>query len=315
MAIRVASTLSEDYLLPNVDVRFAEISHGVTILVEKRADVVVILLARRSSIVEPVLKCHRTAYEVFGGFVKDFVRVHLYQRLSQFIPSSTREGADALFKILQRNRELFRYEESELGDLEPLLADYLSGNKTLGDVLKDAKNAVRPQTVTVRSDQVGSVEQAIPDVGESPTPDPQEGREYEAAPSILRPDVSCDLKILVTGKKYAQLNGVELFLAVSDRLVKLEGEFFKAPHTTKVIWASHRVIYIFGHASGKLTLYYDIELREQLTEPSAQGVMVPTTTVITKNRIYIPVPSPLVPDFRISEGAKEFYVRFDTIRS
>jgi hypothetical protein len=86
---------------------------------------------------------------------------------------------------------LFRYEDSELGNLEPLLADYLAGNSTLGEVLRSAKHAVRPQTVTVRKDQVGSVEQALPDVVESPSGEGSEGKiegmEYEAAPQSCAP--------------------------------------------------------------------------------------------------------------------------------
>ena len=41
--------------------------------------------------------------------------------------------------------------------------------------------------------------------------------------------------------------------------------------------------------------------------------MFPTTTIITKDRIYVPVPKVLEPAFQIVGGAKEFYVRFDTI--
>jgi hypothetical protein len=43
------------------------------------------------------------------------------------------------------------------------------------------------------------------------------------------------------------------------------------------------------------------------------GAMFPTITIITEDRTYVPVPSELEPGFRIAEGAKEFYVRFDTI--
>jgi hypothetical protein len=39
----------------------------------------------------------------------------------------------------------------------------------------------------------------------------------------------------------------------------------------------------------------------------------PTTTIITKDRIYVPVPKELERAFQITVGAKEFYVRFDTI--
>ena len=41
--------------------------------------------------------------------------------------------------------------------------------------------------------------------------------------------------------------------------------------------------------------------------------MFPTTTIVTKNCIYLPMPKDLESAFQISEGTKEFYVRFDTI--
>jgi molecular chaperone HtpG len=41
--------------------------------------------------------------------------------------------------------------------------------------------------------------------------------------------------------------------------------------------------------------------------------MFPTTTLVTKNRIYVPVPAALEPAFRITSGTKEFYVWFDAI--
>jgi len=311
--VRVASNLSDDYFLHNVEIRFAKISHGVNILVETKGELVVVSIARDSAPVLPLLECYRTAPDVFSDFIKDFVRNSLYDRLSKYIPSSTKEGADALRTILRRNRELYRYEESDLGELEPLLADYLAGDASLGDVIKKVRGSSRPQTQYVRSEQVGDIEEALPDVVESPTAEPHEGNEFEPAPAIMRPEVECDLKILTTTKQYGQLNNFGLFLGLSDRLFKREHEFFSTPHTTKVIWGGHRVIYIFGHASATFTLYYDIELREALSEHQASGSMIPTTTLITKNRIFVPVPEALVPEFKISEGAKEFYVRFDTV--
>lgn len=315
---RVTATLSEDYLLSDVTIQFADISHGVQVLVSKEGDPPLRLwLARGGTVIQPVLRTYRDAYSVFGGFVKDFVRNHLYQRLANFIPSSTREGADALARLLQRNRELYRYEESELGDLESLLGDFLAEEKSLAEVLTAARAAARPQTQTVLRDQVGSLEQALPGVVESPagvggqSPD----QEFGASPPILREDIPCDLKILLTSAKHPHLNNFEMFLGLSDRLMKREGEFFRYPHTTKIIWAGHRVIYIFTEASGEITLYYDIELREQLDLQAASGGMFPTTTIVTKNRIYVPVPASLDAAFRIVDGAKEFFVRFDTIMS
>jgi molecular chaperone HtpG len=318
LQIKIISILNDDYLVPKAEVSFAKISHGVTFLINYQDDILQIKLARDSSAVQSVLECYRTAYEVFEGFVKDFIRNYLYQRIAPHVPSSTKEGADALYKILRRNRELYRYEESEHGYLEPLLADYLSGDITLGEVLKTAKSKAQPQSQRVERAQVGQVEQEIPDIVESP-PMPKdeasEGREYEPAPSIMRTEVISSMKILTTNGKYPQLNNYELFLGLSDRLFKREGEFFRWPHTTKIIWAAHRVTYIFTDASNSLTLYYDIELKDSLGEKAAHGGMLPTTTIFTKNRIFVPVPKDLEPSFRISDGYKEFFVRFDTIIS
>src|SRR5262249_54017404 len=162
--------------------------------------------------------------------------------------------------------ELYRYEQSELGELEPLLADYLSGDKNLGEVIRAARTRTRPQSVRVQKSDVGQVEQQMPDVVSSPATEASSGdaesNRFDAAPAIMRPDLECTAKILVANQKYPQLNGCELFLGLSEKAMKREGEFFRFPHTTKVIWAGHRVVYIFNHASGGLTLYYDIELKE-----------------------------------------------------
>ncbi len=318
LQIKIISILNDDYLVPNVEVSFAKISHGVAFLINYHDNTLQIKLARDNPALRPVLECYKTAYEVFEGFIKDFVRNYLYQRISQYIPSSTREGADALYKILRRNRELYRYEESELGFLEPLLADYLSGDISLGEVLKTVKSVARPQSQRVERAQVGQVEQEIPGIVESPAMSKEEvteGREYEPAPSIMRTEITSSMKILTASGKYPQLNNFELFLGLSDRLFKREGEFFRWPHTTKIIWAVHRVIYIFTDASNRLTLYYDIELKDSLGEKTAHGGMFPTTTIFTKNRIFVPVPKELEASFRISDGFKEFFVRFDTITS
>jgi molecular chaperone HtpG len=314
LLLRITTTLAEDYLLPNAKVSFADITHGVAILVEGNKDNLRIYLARDSGIVRPVQECYRTAYNVFSAFVKDFVRVHLYQRIHQFVPSSTREGADALLELLLRSRELYRYEESEFGPLDPLLGDYLSGQKSFEEVIKATSSKMRSHTQTVTSSQVGSIEEQLPDIQDAPAPTEEETQEqFGATPPILRTDVYSTMKVFVATKAYPQLNNFGLFLGLSDRLFNRDGTFFFEPHTSKIIWGSHRIIYIFTHASGKLTLYYDIELKEPLQEQKTGGGMFPTTTIITKNRIYVPVPPELVDAFRVTVGAKEFFVRFDLL--
>jgi molecular chaperone HtpG len=313
--LKTSSVLREDYLLIDAVVVFADISHGVTIFPEaKDGRLRVVNIARSSALLPPVLEFYSKAYDVFGQFIKDFVRVNIYPSIQQFVPSSTRGGVDALRKLLQRNRELYRYEETDLGDLEGLLGEYLRDSAKLSDVIHAARSAARSQTQRVSREQVGTIEAVVPDVVLSPVVQTaEEGAEFTASPPIIRDDVDSDMKILTTNQKHPQLNNFSMLLGLSDRLMRTEAEFFRTPHTTRVLWGGHRVIYIFTEATGRLSLYYDIELREPIDRAKTSGGMFPTTTLITKKRIFVPVPDALAEEFRVDTGPKEFFVRFDLL--
>lgn len=314
--IRISSILRDDYLISDVELVLADISHGVSVLPEKLGEQLKIYIARSSPLLPPLLEFYDKAYELFAQFMKDFVRVHIYPRIQQFVPSSTRDGVDALRKMLQRNRELYSYEETDQGDLEGVLGDYLSGSVSLTQVLHEAITRAKPQTQTVSRDQVGSIEDEVPGIAESPITQPIEGgQEFDPSPPIIRDSISSDMKILTTSEKYPLLNNFTMLLGLSDRLMRTEAEFFRAPHTTRILWGGHRVVYIFTEATGRLSLYYDIELRKPIEHAKAGGGMFPTTTLITKKRIFVPIPDMLAEEFKIAAGPKQFFVRFDVISS
>ena len=168
------------------------------------------------------------------------------------------------------------------------------------------------QRQQVSREQIGSVEEEFADIIEAADGSPP-ANELEAAPPLMRDDLQSDKKVLTVAAEHAKLNNFQMFLALSDRIVKREGEFLRWPHTSKLIWGAHRVIYIFTDATGELSLYYDIELKTALETEQTGGAMFPTTTIVTRDKIYVPVPKILETAFQIINGAKEFYVRFDTI--
>ena len=309
--VRVRGVLLYDYLMPDVDVAFAVISHGVAVHVERMNQGVALSIAREMPAARMVIECYNTAPEVFEGFVKDFVREHLYGHIRGHVPSSTRQGRDALYRRLKKNKELFRYDESEFGEVEALLAKYLSGETAFDQVLKASVRRVSSQRQRVSGSQVGTVEQQIPDIIDGATHVPQS--ELEPAPAILRVDIETRMKVLTVGEAHEKLNHFRMFLALSVRAVREQGEFLKWPHTTKLMWGAHRITYVFTGTGGELSLYYDIELREPLEAATTGGKMFPTTTIVTKDKIYVPVPRNLEPAFYITAGTKEFDVRFDTI--
>jgi molecular chaperone HtpG len=139
-------------------------------------------------------------YQYFPDFMKDFVRNQVYPRVQQFVPSSTRQGVDALRKILERNRELYRYEETETGELEIMLQDLLP-SATMAEVLQKAQTTMRVQTQRVTQSQVGTVEHVIPDVAKSPNLEPapqgENETEFSPRPPILREEITSDMKILI----------------------------------------------------------------------------------------------------------------------
>ena len=311
--VRLRGVLLDDYLIGDVEVSLAGISHGVEFHTEVKGDTLQeIAISRTAPAFRLVVECYRTARDVFTGFVKDFVREHLYPHIRPYILSSTQQGRDALYQRLKANKELFQLQESDYGEIEEELADYISGKTDLNRVLTTASTHRSSQWQRVSGDQVGSVEQELPDIIDTRIVEETSG-EFGARPPIVRSGAESEMKVLTVSDDYPMLNNFKMFLALSDRLAKIEGEFLNWPHTTKVLWGSHRVIYIFADETGDISLYYDIELKAPLDSEQTGGSMLPTTTIVTGNRIFVPVPSELEPAFRVTDNAKDYYVRFDTI--
>lgn len=316
---KIKTVMADDYLMNDTIVKFAKISHNLSSTVQENNGKVTVYLSRESSDISYLSEIYTNNYSLFEPMIKDFVRTKLYTKFSQYVPSSTRDGAEALYNILQRKRELYTIEYSELGEMESVMKDYLDGKIPYKDVLKAATTIKNKQTQSVTSKQVGDIGEVLAGGGTTPGPAPSKeevdvGVTLVALPPILRQDIDTKFKVLHTDDRQHSMSGYNTFLAVSDRMFREYYEFFLQPHTTRIIWSMHKIIYIFTHVSSNLTLYYDIDLEKKLEGNATGGRMIPSATIITKERIFIPVIPEMDDYFNIKGGQLKFSVRFDPVQ-
>ena len=178
------------------------------------------------------------------------VRTRLYPRFSSYLPSATKEGADALFAYFQKKRELFTIENGDLGDFGDMMNDYLAGKRSMQDIIEVARNNKQKQEQVLNVKNIGNVVDVL---GEAPTSANADSSITSdpclPMPPIMRLDKKIDYKVLRTDGASHNLNNIKLFLSLSDKLYRDYVEFFYQPHTTNVIWSMHRVIFFFTHAS------------------------------------------------------------------
>lgn len=318
IATKIKTVMADDYLMNDVSVRFAQISHNLASTVQIEDGKVAVYLSRQSPDISYLSDIYTNNYSVFEPMIKDYVRTKLYTKFSQYVPSSTRDGAEALYNILQRKRELYTIEYSELGEMESVMKDYLDGKIPYKEVLKAATTIKNKQTQTLTNKHVGDIGEVISggNTTNNEAPPKEEnsvGVTLDALPPMLRLDIDTKYKVLHTDDKQHSLSGYNTFLAVSDRMFREYYEFFLQPHTTRIIWSMHKIIYIFTHVSSNLTLYYDIDLIQKLDGDATGGRMIPTSTIVTKDRIFIPVIPEMDDYFNIKEGQLKFSVRFDSV--
>lgn len=312
---KIKTVVEYDYLIPSCDVKYARISHGLSTAIEYKNDQLIIYLNRGSQELTYLSDLYSNNYDMFEPFVKDLVRTRLYPKFSSYVPSSQRDGADALYAILQRKKELYTIESSEQGRMEYVIDEYMNGRASMKDVLSAIVTARKSQTQTVNHVNVGNVEEVVGTYPKQSAGIPTEpNANYNVMPPIMRMGQKSKYKILRTDNG-VDFFGYHTFLALSDKMFKDFYDFFLQPHSTRVIWSMHKIIYVFTHASGNLTLYYDMDLEKKLPGNSTGGCSIMSSTIITDNRIFVPVINEMDEYFNIQEGQLKFYVRYDSVKS
>lgn len=317
---KVENILKNDYLFPASEIIYAEISHGLPILAKYEREKLTIYLRRKSNELNYLCEIYKNDYSLLEPLVKDYVRTSLYPKFSQFVPSSQKGGAEYMYKLLLQRKEDWSYECTEVGTIETVWDAYLHGKANMEEVVAVINRVNTAHTQTVAPNNIGNIvevlgEQKLPQPVTQTVPDNGTNVQIEALPPIMRIDKPTNLKILIAENDEHRINGYKCFLALSDSVKNFYMDFFMQPHTTRIIWSMHRIIYIFTHLSGSLTLYYDMELKTKLGKDMTGGKAITTSTIITKNRIFVPIIPEMEEYFDIKEGNRKFVVRFDDISS
>ena len=310
---RLTEILNSDYFLA-AEIGFGTISHNLPILVILQQPVSIVLDPEASN-VKVILQIYEKEYGAFGHLAKDFVRNVIFPRVSQLVPSATRQGTEAFLKSLQRTRDVFEYERSDLENLTSLWTDYLEGKLTLEQASVKAAVVRRSHQVLDQA-TTGRVRDVVPDVteGEQLVPNTMEvSPNFGPVPPIQRTDIATDRKLLTIEGADPPLKGYRCFLAISKRVREERGEFFLQPHRTSVVWGGQKALFIFEHHSGEVGLYYDVQVSEPVATSSGGGALE-TCTIVMKNQIFIPVPVPLQEAFMPKMGeTKRLEVRCDLL--
>ncbi len=306
LVFRIVNVLSTDYFLPS-KISLGQISHGLPILVTKRADPVEICLTPEGQSIKLLLSIYQNQYPAFDSMVKDFVRTAIFPLIGDLVPSSTRQGAEAFLKTIQRGRELFEYESKDSDSLTSIWADYAEGLISFEEAASRSASAASKSTQVIESSAAAQVRDVVPDVIENAASlrsSEDADNIDQAAPPIERLDTYTDRKLLTISENDVPLQGFRCFLAVSDRIREERGDFFLQPHKTSVIWGGQRVLFVFEHHSGKFGVYYDIQA-DEIVAPTSGGGAFATCTIIMKNRIFIPVPEQIHRSFIPAPGERK----------
>ena len=164
--------------------------------------------------------------------------------------------------------------------------------------------------VNVSSESTAPLSSVVDQIGDDTYDDNTPLDSFDARPSIDRREVDTDALILTSDEP---VNGYTCFLSLSNRVQREKGHFFLQPHLTEVVWGGRKVIFIFQHHSRRFGLYYDI-LCPRLVGATSGGGQRITSTILAKDRTFIPVPEEIAKDFLLEAGErKRLEIRCDIL--
>lgn len=315
----IKKVIEDDYILSNFGVQLADINLGVKAHVQREKDLdFVIYIAKDFDDLQNLYYIYHNEPDKFTAMVKDFVRLVLYHHFADYIPKDQRERAAAIDAVYKRRREKVTIRKSEVDSERITLYNLFKEDKlTADEFIQQMKHIDRqPSQESVSHREVGDVESVVKTATLNNNTFKSESiaDANNPQPPILELDNEIDKKILTTDKDSKVLHNHKMFICLSDNMNRDYRSFFALPHYTKVIWSTHRIIYIFTDETGKMSLYYEMELTKKLPEGLTGGMPLVSTTIITDVMVYVPIPSMLYGYFSMEDTDElTFYVNFDKV--
>jgi molecular chaperone HtpG len=313
IVFRVATILASDYFLPST-VLLGTPSHGLAILADLDSNPVQVVLNPEAPTFNVVRELYKNDYSAFSSMIKDFVRTIVFPKVADRVPSSTKEGAEAFLKTIRRTKDVFEYEYGDLGSLDSVWFEYLEGRLSMEDAVRQSTAIVQRNVQVVDRSAAQAIRDVVPDViaNEEVIGSAAE-LDGGALPAIIRDTVSSEAKLLTIPESDTPLRGYRCFIALSDRTRDERGDFFLQPHATSIVWGGQKVLFVFEHHSGEFGLYYDLQTNQVVATESGGGPY-PTSTIILRNRIFIPIPESIMTAFiPAMDEKKRFDVRADLL--
>ena len=317
------SIIEEDYYVKGFDIKIADISHYLRVFVTHNlsTQTFCIYLSPDNEELKHLIDIRRDNYRLFTPIAKDFVRTVLYQQFSMFIPKGVKERTDYITRILHSTKDEYVIPYEMTGTMDELINRLRADEITPEEFMKIAKTERNKHQQTINPSQVGDVSEILESVRDNFLVNSESVRKLQGEleiipmPPILCLDVDTKLRILKTDVCTPVLQNNRMFMALTDKMVNHKRIFFTNPHTTRIIWSMHRLIYIFTDAYNKNTLYYDLELTRKIPDTTG-GRTIRSATIITKDKIFVPIVEELYEYFNLNMDDKlKFYVHFDEIEN
>lgn len=328
----IKKVIEDDYIIKNFKIIFAELTLGVTVLAQGlgAGQPFTLFIQRRCGDINNLMDTYKSDYILFTPLVKDYVRTALYRQFVDYIPKDQKLRADSINEAYLRDREEVVVQTDDFGDLEQVYQKLRENKVSVDEFLNVVrKSQVKKQEQRLNEGQVGSVENVVKTITianndgnetengilSSSTQNNANNDAFIPFLPILELSIGTLKKLLQTELVSPVLNRHRMFLALSTNMNRDNRTFFFQPHTTKCLWSMHRIYYIFTDKSAKVSLYYEMELTEKLDDKLTDGKAMQSATIITKDKVFVPIPEPLYNYFQLKDNRSlKFYVHFVKVK-